>query len=693
MKKKIISVACAAMLCISLTSCSGGEFMSKLAGNSSKWVDSDLIGAVSADAEIRLQDDFAAAVNKDWKLQQGDNYEGLFQDTLDSVLENKLQIATDDSIQGETAERVRTFYGLSSNWDDRAADGIEPLRPYIEDIESIQSMDELYQFFGDIERNPLHMSPVTTQIERIGRCEKDKESYMVMLTTPEMSLTDKGQNRYYFILDYRDAFEKYEQVREKTDYLLGKLGYSDKESEKLLTKCMEWEKKVAEADNTASIKDPDDMIFEHAEAVKIAGDFPMEDILTSWGFGNAKYISINPSYAKKLDSLCKKGNLDNIKAFLIVNYCLQSSTYLDRDTYDKMQEIGTPKIEKEIDQGRTEKQIEDELQFEKYIGETPIVGAMNQVYVENFFDDSVIDDLNTITEDVIDGYRHIFSNEPWLSEEGKAACIEKLDAIKIHIAYQDFDSVDYSKLELKSHEEGGSFLEAYFQTKRFEMEHMTWLAEQSYNRDYWDPMNPGLSTTITNAMYNPSTNGIYIFAGIIADPIYRKDMAYEEKLGKLFPIVGHEITHGFDKSGSQYDKEGDNNPILSTEDQKEFNDRNDKVATYYTTMNPFPGSTMITGNMVNGEATADMGGIAVTLYLASLEDDFDYDLYFRSYAELWRENVSKEAEKKFIKMDVHPLAFYRVNIGLQQFDEFYETYDIKEGDGMYVAPDKRIKVW
>ena len=691
MKRKVLSAACAVMLCISLTACGGADIMSQIAGSSNKWVDSDLIGTVPADAEIRLQDDFAAAINQEWKNEVGDQFRGTFQDAVDNVFENKKQIVTDESIPGATAECIRTYYGLASNWDDRAEDGYTPLKPYIEDIESISSMDEMYNFIEDPQRNPLFLGPITTDLNVILQSEKDKDGYAVGLVLPELSLTVDGANQNYLSLDSSSSFEEYERVCEKTEYLLGKLGYSDKEIDETIEGCMKWEKKLAAYDGaTANMIIP---TYTRDELYDLAGDFPMEKIITSWGFGDAEYFCIDTAYAKKLDSICKEGNLKNIKAFLIVNYCLQSAQYLDKDTYDKMEELDLPKGKKAPDTGETPEQLENELMFDTYIGESPMVGAMNQVYVENYFDDSAVEELNSITKDVIDGYKYIFTNEDWLSEEGKAACIEKLDAIKIHVAYQDFDSVDYSNLELKSHEEGGSFLEAYFESRRFEMDHLNWLSTKIYDRDYWDPMDQSFSTTITNAAYMMRTNGIYIFAGVIVDPIYTMDMTYEEKLAKLFTIVGHEITHGFDKDGSQFDKEGNFKKILTTDDLKEFNDRNDNVASYYTTLSPFKGASMVTGSNINGEATADMGGIKVTLYLASLEDDFDYDLYFRSFAEMWRENVTLEREKKQMAKDVHPLDFYRINVGLQQFDEFYETYGIKEGDGMYLAPDDRIKVW
>ncbi|MBP3825121.1 MAG: M13 family peptidase, partial [Butyrivibrio sp.] len=174
---------------------------------------------------------------------------------------------------------------------------------------------------------------------------------------------------------------------------------------------------------------------------------------------------------------------------------------------------------------------------------------------------------------------------------------------------------------------------------------------------------------------------------------YSPDMTYEEKLGGLSAIIGHEITHGFDSGGSLYDKNGIKSSWLPYNDQVAFVDLNDKVASYYSTLTPFPGSGLYNGSNLTGEATADMGGLKATLYLASKVPDFDYDLFFTSYARLWRVNMPLEAEKSYFSGDSHPLAFYRVNVGLQQFEEFYETYGIVEGDGMYLEPEKRIAVW
>ena len=693
MKKRVLSSIFAILLALTVTACSGVEALQSLAGNGNKWVDSDLTGSVSADEKIREQDDFAAAVNGPWKLETGDQHHGVLQDVTDAVLARKKQIVTDETIPGETAARLRAYYALASDWDARNADGITPLKPYIEDIESIESLDELYAFFADSDRNPLYLAPFITRMENVMHTGVYKEGYTVWFSAPELTLSVNGQNDFYFTMDSPDALEQLERVRDKAGYMLSQLGYSDKEASELISKCMTWEKEVAAADNMAGIKDPDDITYSRDEALALMKGFPFEIIINSWGFSDTKYFMINPAYAKKVGKLCQSRDLDHIKAWLIVNYALKCASFLDRGTYEQMQKYDASRQSVQKDIGITGEQAEDSLMFDEYIGMSPMVGAMNQIYVENFFDDSQIEDLTSITNDLLDGFREIFKEEAWLSDEGKKLCLEKLDALKVHIAYQNFDSVDYKNLKFSSREEGGNFMEAYFAGRRFEMDQIGKLSGEPYDASYWDPLNQSFSTTMTNAAYMPSTNGIYIFAGICEKPVYSPDMSYEEKLAGLFSIIGHEITHGFDKTGAQYDKDGLENTWLPYEDQMAFNDKNDAVGAYYTTLSPYPGSGLYQGTRVNGEATADMGGLRATLQLAEKDADFDYDLYFRSYANVWKVNMSQEAEKNYFQYDEHPLSFYRINVGLQQFDEFYETYGIKEGDGMYLAPEKRIRVW
>jgi putative endopeptidase len=700
-KRKPTALLLSIGLSIVLTACSSSAEVSTgesakqllLAAYEQTWVDSDLQGVITEDKDISLKDDFAAAINRDWKLEIGDKYHDIFQEATDTVLEKQKAAVLDESIQGEEAQVLRKYYALSSDWDYRNSQGIEPLRPYIKDIESISSMDELVDFFCNLQRNPLALAPIGISVLDYYHTEKYPDVNLTLIGAPELSLTDSYGSTLYNQLNSISGLELYESVENRAHYMLQQLGYSKKEAGELIRKCLLWEKKVDELNSDYEIDDIEKNAMMRDEVEEIAGEFPLNAILDSWGFGQTEQIVMSIGYARKLSSLCSKRNLDDIKAFLIVNYCLKSADFLDRETYEYMSSISAELPENEMNYGMSDEQAEDTLQFDYYIGSTAMLGAMNKVYVENYFDDSTISELTKITQDLIDGYKVIFSEEPWLSEEGKAACLEKLSYMKIHIAYQNFEVLDYSKTPFKSKEEGGSFLEAYYAASRYSIYHKTLRSTMKFDRDFWDPLEAMLSTTESNAFYAGYLNGIFICAGVCEPNCYSPDMTYEEKLAGISTIVGHEITHGFDAQGAQYDKEGMRFDWLPYEDQQSFNDKTEEVASYYSTLIPYPGASDYNGMNLNKEATADMGGLKAALYLASLVPDFDYDLFFRSFAKVWRCNIPLEAEQGRFHYDEHPLSFYRVNVGVQQFDEFYDTYGIKEGDGMYLAPEKRIKVW
>ena len=296
-----------------------------------------------------------------------------------------------------------------------------------------------------------------------------------------------------------------------------------------------------------------------------------------------------------------------------------------------------------------------------------------------------------MTTDLIDVYRDIFSNEDWLSKEGRALCLEKLNALKVHVVFPD--KGDYSDLNIVPAEEGGSFLEAALAVYGFGVRKSAALAAEEVDLDKWDPYSTMLSTTQTNSFYYPTMNGIFICAGILDDPAFTPEMSDEEMLAGIGTIVGHEITHGFDANGVLYDKDGIKQTWLPEKDRSAFGDRTIKVTSYYSGMTPFQGSGLYNGTRVQVEATADMGGMKAVLALAARKDHFDYDRFFRQFARLWSSQISYDHEKYLFESDVHPLDYLRTNVTLAQYDEFLSTYDIHEGDGMFIPEGKRVKVW
>lgn len=170
-------------------------------------------------------------------------------------------------------------------------------------------------------------------------------------------------------------------------------------------------------------------------------------------------------------------------------------------------------------------------------------------------------------------------------------------------------------------------------------------------------------------------------------------MSIEEKYGSLGAVIGHEISHAFDSNGAQFDENGSLNDWWTDADKKAFGERVSRVESYFDNIVAYDDGTPNIGKLVQAEATADMGGIRCMLKMAEKIDGFDYDKFFRTYARLWQRLESLQMSERSALSDPHPRCYQRTNVTLQQFDEFLETYDIKEGDGMYLAPQDRIAVW
>lgn len=157
-------------------------------------------------------------------------------------------------------------------------------------------------------------------------------------------------------------------------------------------------------------------------------------------------------------------------------------------------------------------------------------------------------------------------------------------------------------------------------------------------------------------------------------------------------VISHEISHAFDTLGAQYDKSGKYSDWWTEDDYNAFKDRADKLIKFYDKIMAWE-DTKVQGNNIQKEAIADMAGIKAMLKIAEGHEDFDYDAFFTACATVYRRLNTYELEYYRLMQDVHPLNYLRTNVTLQQFDEFLDTYDIREGDNMYLAPEDRITVW
>lgn len=704
MRSKIIALLLALAMCLSLGACTKtsppaqetaapaeatpdvigeGTEAPTAAARGTAWVNSDLVGTVSADAKIRPQDDFAASINGEWiasaKIPAGRSSISSFSELGDELDAQMKSLLTDGSLTSHEAQLVQSLYSVVTDWDTRNALGVEPVAPYMSAIERITSLDEMTDFLtGDAMDLGLSLFSVSTSadldvpteytvgIDSTSLCLGDADEY-------NNGMTDLGQ--LYYMLYHDTAV-----------YLLSRLGYTEDEAEDVMEGCLTFEALCAahelprSAQYEADFYERINNAYDRAGLEKLAGAFPLLEMLDAYGYGaSAKYLLPEPDWLGAMGGIYTEKNLEEMKDYLKVRLAVGSCAVLDREAYDRYVEISNAV------NGITG--TEDDETAAYNVVAALLEGPMNNLYIEKFCSEKTRKDISEIINEVIAHYRVMLGEEDWLSDEMRAGAVEKLDSMTVRAAYPD-KLDDYSALELSGAADGGTYLDAVIAVNRFAREDDLRHVNAKVDPEEW-----GMAVNQVNAFYDPQDNSINIINGILGGVFYNENASREENLGGIGVVIGHEISHAFDTSGSQFDKDGALKNWWTDADRAAFNDRAAKLIAYYDGIVPYEGADNYSGAQVQTEAIADMGGLKCMLAIAADDPDFDYDLFFRSFAAIWRKQGTREAELQLAKTDPHPLSYLRVNVTLQQFEKFHDTYDIQPGDGMYLAPEERIAVW
>ena len=317
--------------------------------------------------------------------------------------------------------------------------------------------------------------------------------------------------------------------------------------------------------------------------------------------------------------------------------------------------------------------------------------AVGKMYADAYVQPKTKQDVEELITKVVAVYRERLQNTSWLGEDTRKKAIEKLDALKVRVAYpDDWSLYDYTGLTLKSKEEGGNLLTNVMAIKEMNREQNVQKALTPIDSNMWITTQAAPQTV--NAFYYFLDNSINIPAGILGGDFYDPEASEEKMMGTIGMIIGHEITHGFDTGGSQFDKDGNLKNWWTSEDKAAFANRTAKVAEYFGQFEVLPG-VFVNGQLTIGETVADLGGLSCMLEIAGTMEDFDYTTFFTSYATLWKEQASQNILELQTRTDAHPPGYLRTNAIVQQVQEFYDTFNVTEGDGMYLAPEDRLSVW
>jgi endothelin-converting enzyme/putative endopeptidase len=564
--------------------------------------------------------------------------------------------------------------------------GITPIKPYLKKIDAVKNTKDLEALL--IEMEPL--GGIGFFGANVGPDAKNSSRNVLSVGPGGVGLPDRD----YYVSDDADSKEKREKYVLHVAKMLGFIGEKPAEAkihaEKILALETEMSKprfdRVERRDRRKSYNP-----MTVADLQKVTPSINWTNYFTKVGFKNVDSLIVSqPKYMTYVESMLKENKVEDWKAYMrwsLLNRASgQLSTDIENANFDFYGKTLTGAIKQRPSDERALQVINGR------IGE-----ALGKLYVEKKFPAEAKVKAEKMIKNIFIAFENRINNLPWMSAETKVSAIAKLHKSQIKIGYPD-KWKDYSALVIKSPAEGGTYFDNTLNMAKWRFQEDLADLSKPVDKTKW-----GMSPQTVNAYYNPSYNEIVFPAAILQPPFYNYQADEAVNYGGIGGVIGHEISHGFDDSGSRYNADGNLVDWWTADDLKQFSALTGALAAQYSALEPLPG-TFVDGKFTLGENIGDLGGInaaydGLQLYLKEngnpgLIDGYTPEQrFFMSWATIWRSKARDAAIKNQVKTDPHSPGMYRAYVPLQNVDTFYQAFNIQPNDGMYIAPEKRVKIW
>lgn len=583
---------------------------------------------------------------------------------------------------GSVAQKIGALYAMGLDSTKLNAEGVAPIKEELAAINSLATKADVSRMVATLHTEG--MAPFFALA--IDADEKNSDMNIVQLYQAGIGMGDRD---YYLLEDegsakMRDAYKAY------INKLFTLSGSSPEQAEAAVDAVMKIEKGIAEVsysreDLRDSQKNYNKVAYEDFK--KIGNPLDWDVYFESIGLAGLKELDAKQiSFYKDLDSVLRNTTVDEQKYYLAFNLLNAASSYLSDDFVDAEFEFyGKVMSGKQEQQPRWKRSLGT---VNGALGE-----AVGEMYVAKYFPASSKEKMLTLVSDLQTALSERINGLEWMGDTTKMKAQEKLAAFTVKIGYPD-KWRDYSGLEIKD----DSYWANVRRSNIFDMEYQLADAGKPVDKSRWY-----MSPQTVNAYYNPTTNEICFPAAILQPPFFNPDADDAVNYGAIGVVIGHEMTHGFDDQGRNYDKDGNLVDWWTAEDAARFTERADKLADQYDQIIVVD-TIHANGRFTLGENIADHGGLLVAhqAYLNSLKgkeapapiDGFTNEQrFFLGYATLWGQNIRPEEIRRLTKIDPHSLGKWRVNAALRNIAPFYGAFDIKEGDPMYMAPVDRVVIW
>ncbi|WP_428225863.1 M13 family metallopeptidase [Flavobacterium sp.] len=646
------------------------------------------------DKKVKPGDDFFRYVNGTWfdkteipadKTRWG-SFDELRQNTdkdvlaiLKEAVSRKLDPKSD---QGKAVNVYKTYMDTIA----RNKRGITPLKPYLAKINAIKTVQDLNKLIT--ETTPE--GGLGFYGAGVGPDAKNSNRNVVYIGPGGLGLPDRD----YYVSEDKDSQEKRQKYVAHVARMLQFLGEKPEEAKKSAERVLALETEMAKprftrVERRDARKSYNPMTV--ADLQKLTPSVNWEAYLQGTGFGKVDTLVVSqPKYMEAMEATFKANKIEDWKAYLRWMLIDENANELTTDIEKANWDFYSKTL-----QGALKQRPREERALQVVNG--TLGEALGKLYVEQKFPAEAKAKAKAMIDNIFLAFENRINKLPWMTPATRKGAIDKLRKSTIKIGYPD-KWEDYSKLDIVAQENGGNYFENIKNVTKWAYAKEIEDLSKPVDKSRW-----GMAPQTVNAYFNPMYNEIVFPAAILQPPFYDYKADEAVNYGGIGAVIGHEISHGFDDSGSRFDADGNLKNWWTDEDLKQFTTLGGSLAGQYSALQPLPG-IFVDGKFTLGENIGDLGGVnaaydGLQLFLqkngrpANIDGYTPEQRFFISWGTIWRSKMRDEAIKNQVKTDPHSPGMYRAYVPLQNVDAFYQAFDIKEGDKLFVKPEDRIKIW
>lgn len=642
------------------------------------------------DKKIRPQDDFFDYVNSIWISKnpipatetRWGNFNVLYEESQKALRSICEEAAKNPGAVGGEQQQIGDFY--ASGMDSMQIEKLKftPLKTEFDQINAAANSKDIAMLVSQMHKIQI---PVAFGFF-VSADQKNSNLNVGYLSQSGIGLPDRD---YYRSSDFEAVREEYKIHLKKMFSLLGD---DDALAEKNAGFVFDLEAKLADSSmTTVELRDPEKLYNKMtlADIDKIAPNMPWATYFQAMKTPNPGDLIVNqPAFLRQFNALLQSESVNVWKAYFRWQLLHACAGKLHQDVVNEHFRFYGTMLS-------GQKKIQD--RWKRILGATEgaLGEAMGKIYVKKNFSEQSRVRVNEMVTNLVETYRERISTRPWMGDATKQKALEKLNAIMRKLGFPD-KWRDYNGLKI----DRNSYIRNFLNSNAFDVDYILSRINKPVDKTEW-----GMTPATVNAYYNPKYNEIVFPAAIMQSPFFDPNADDAVNYGAIGAVIGHELTHGFDDEGSQYDAEGNLRDWWSPEDRKRFEELTGKLVAQFNGYMAIDSLQLkVNGELTLGENIADLGGLTMSYYAyqrslkgkskpAAIDGFTGEQRFFISWAQAWRNHARAKSLINMVKTDPHSPAKFRVLGPLSNMKEFYEAFNVQPGDKMYRAPENRAEIW